>query len=345
MSEENKRDDRSAENKPPESETSAQPPTEAGAEAPVEQTKEEVTEPPSEGDAPVPERRKETDEEKAARRKATLEAREAAKAAAALAAAEAAKGGSSASAQPAGESAQGATEAPAAAAAGGSSASEGDAPVRRKETDEEKAARRKAALEAREAAKAAAAQAAAQGGAPAGAAGVGEGAGADAPPPKPPSPSQPRLDRVAAMLRELVAEDAVEEAYINEANDHLPTLVIKNERWGQAARLLRDHAELACAYLRNVSGVDYETHMEVVYYPWNMNAREGYCIKVRTDRESPSVASVTPIWETANWNEREIYDLLGVDFPGHPDLRRIMMPDDWVGHPLRKDYVPLDPEV
>ena len=153
------------------------------------------------------------------------------------------------------------------------------------------------------------------------------------------------LARDAGVKRVIVPEDAVEEAYINEANDHLPTLVIKNERWGQAARLLRDHAELACAYLRNVSGVDYETHMEVVYYPWNMNAREGYCIKVRTDRESPSVASVTPIWETANWNEREIYDLLGVDFPGHPDLRRIMMPDDWVGHPLRKDYVPLDPEV
>jgi NADH-quinone oxidoreductase subunit C len=83
----------------------------------------------------------------------------------------------------------------------------------------------------------------------------------------------------------------------------------------------------------------------VVYYPLNMERRETYCIKVRTDREQPSVASVTPLWETANWNEREIFDLLGIDFPGHPDLRRIMMSDDWVGHPLRKDYVPLDPEV
>ena len=290
-----------------------------------------------------PERRKETDEEKAARRKATLEAREAAKVAAALAAAEAAKGGAPAGAA----SAQPVAETPAAPTAAEGDAS-APAPERRKETDEEKAARRKAALEAREAAKAAAAQAAAQaaqGGAPAAAAGGDASAEDDAPPPKPPSPSQPRLDRVASMLRELVAEDAVEEAYINEANDHLPTLVVKNDRWEQAARLFCDHAELDCKYLRNVSGVDYETHMEVVYYPWNLNAREGYCVKIRTDRESPSVASATPIWETANWNEREIYDLLGVDFPGHPDLRRIMMPDDWVGHPLRKDYVPLDPEV
>lgn len=231
----------------------------------------------------------------------------------------------------------------------------------RKETDEEKAARRKAAFEAKQAAKAAAAQAAAEAAkaaqqanaaapadastAPAASADGAAPAAEPAAPPPPQSPSQPRLNRAVTLLKELVAEDAVEESYINEPNDHLPTLVVKNERWAQAASLFRNHTEFACDYLRNVSGVDYETHMEVVYYPWNMERKEGYCVKVRADREAPSVASVTPIWETANWNEREIYDLLGIDFPGHPDLRRIMMPDDWEGHPLRKDYVPLDPEV
>lgn len=226
------------------------------------------------------------------------------------------------------------------AAAGGEAA-----PPRRKETDEEKAARRKAALEAREAAKAAAAQAkAAEAIAPAPAA-SGEDGGEPAAPPKPPSPNQPRLDRAAAILREQIAEDAVEEAYINELNDHLPTLVVKNSCWLEAARLFRDHPELGCGYLRNVSGVDYETYMEVVYYPLNMERHETYCIKVRADRDQPSVPSATSVWETANWNEREIFDLLGIDFPGHPNMTRIMMPDDWVGHPLRKDYVPLDPEV
>ncbi|WP_373232170.1 NADH-quinone oxidoreductase subunit C [Cohnella sp.] len=228
---------------------------------------------------------------------------------------------------------------------------EAAAPVtpRRVETDEEKAARRKASLEAREAAKAAAAQAAAQaaqagneGRAAAKSAVEGE---QEEQTPKEPSPNQPRLDRVVNLLRELISEDSVEEAYINEPNDHLPTIVVKNDRWLQAAKLFRSHDDLSCNYLRNVSGVDYETHMEVVYYPLNMDSRDCYCIKVRADREQPSIPSVTPIWETANWNEREIYDLLGIDFPGHPDLRRIMMPDDWVGHPLRKDYVPLDPEV
>ncbi|BBI36218.1 NADH-quinone oxidoreductase subunit C [Cohnella abietis] len=224
-------------------------------------------------------------------------------------------------------------------------------PARRVETDEEKAARRKATLEAREAAKVAAAQAAAQA-AQAGTDGrvasktAAEGEGnQEEQPVKPPSHNQPLLDRVVALLRESLSEEAVEEAYINEPNDHLPTIVLKNEYWLDAAHLFRNHVELSCNYLRNVSGVDYETHLEVVYYPLNMDNRSGYCIKVRTNRDQPSIPSVTPIWETANWNEREIYDLLGVDFPGHPDLRRIMMPDDWIGHPLRKDYVPLDPEV
>lgn len=250
-------------------------------------------------------------------------------------------------------------EAPAeAAAAPATPAAEGaggETP-RRKETDEEKAARRKAAFEARQAAKAAAAQAKAEAERAAGAAVPAPGAApasaqapaaaeAEAPPPKPPSPNQPRLNRAVELLRELIAADAVEEAYINEPNDHLPTIVLKSEHWAQAAPLFRDHEELGCDYLRNVTGVDYETYMEVVYYPLNMKRRETYCIKVRTDRELPSVPSATPVWETANWNEREIYDLLGIDFPGHPNMTRIMMPDDWVGHPLRKDYVPLDPEV
>jgi NADH-quinone oxidoreductase subunit C len=219
-------------------------------------------------------------------------------------------------------------------------------------TDEEKEARRQAALAAR------AAKLAAQGGAAAGAsAGAAAGAraaaggaaaaggeGAAAEPPKP-SPNQPKLDRAVQLLKELVAEDAVEEATLNPFNDDMPTLVIRGEHWLKAAEVLRDHKEFGFRFLRNVAGVDYETHMEVVYHLLNMDSGDTYCVKVRTNRDNPSVPSVTPLWSTANWQEREIYDLLGIAFPGHPDLRRIMLPEDWVGHPLRKDYVPLDPEV
>lgn len=163
--------------------------------------------------------------------------------------------------------------------------------------------------------------------------------------PKQPSPKQPILDRLAALLKAEIAEDAVEAAFINEVNDHLPTVTIKNEHWLAAARLLREHEEWSCQYLRNLSGVDQETHLEVVYHIVNLLTKAEVAVRVTTNRETPSIVSVTSVWPTANWNEREVYDLLGVSFPGHPDLCRIMMPDDWVGHPLRKDYVPLDSEV
>jgi NADH (or F420H2) dehydrogenase, subunit C len=118
--------------------------------------------------------------------------------------------------------------------------------------------------------------------------------------------------------------------------------VLEPAHWPAAARLFK---ERGYRYLRNVSGVDYETHLEVVYFLLDIERKQDAAVKLRTDREAASIPSATPVWATANWNEREIYDLLGVDFPGHPDLRRIMMPDDWAGHPLRKDYEPLDPEV
>ncbi|WP_258881519.1 NADH-quinone oxidoreductase subunit C [Paenibacillus sp. sptzw28] len=163
--------------------------------------------------------------------------------------------------------------------------------------------------------------------------------------PKAPSPKQPQLDEAVGLIQTLVAGDAIEEAYINELNDHMPTIIVKGDRFMDVARLFKSHNSLDCGYLRNVSGVDYETHLEVVYHLVSLSTKREYALKVKTDREKPQVASAAPIWATANWNEREIFDLLGIDFTGHPDLRRIMMPDDWVGHPLRKDYEPLDPEV
>jgi NADH-quinone oxidoreductase subunit C len=66
---------------------------------------------------------------------------------------------------------------------------------------------------------------------------------------------------------------------------------------------------------------------------------------VKLDRENPTVASVTDLWAGADWFERETYDLLGIKYTGHPNLKRILLPDEWVGHPLRKDYVQYDEEV
>ncbi|MBD2868356.1 NADH-quinone oxidoreductase subunit C [Paenibacillus arenilitoris] len=199
--------------------------------------------------------------------------------------------------------------------------------------DPEREAKLKAAAEAR-AARAAAKEKADK-----------EAAEAAPPEPKPPSPKQPELERIVELLKRDVSEEAVEDAYVNELNGDMPTVVVRNAHWRPAAELLKRHEELSFRYLRNVSGVDYETHMEVVYHMVSLGTKREAAIKVKTEREGASVYSATPVWATAGWNEREIFDLLGIDFPGHPDLRRIMMPDDWVGHPLRKDYEPLDSEV
>lgn len=226
----------------------------------------------------------------------------------------------------------GAAAKPASEAKAAASAEPGDAPAaeRAAPSDAEKEAKAKAAAEAR------AARAAAR-------AGKAE-AGAEPAAPKEPSPNQPLLDRLVAIIKESLGE-AVEEAWINEKGGHVPCVAIKRDKWTACAELLREHPELKLSYLRNITGSDMETHMEVAYHLISFEAKQDYCVKVKTDRDKPSIPSATPIWPTANWNEREIYDLLGIDFPGHPDLRRIMMADDWVGHPLRKDYEPLDPEV
>jgi NADH-quinone oxidoreductase subunit C len=76
----------------------------------------------------------------------------------------------------------------------------------------------------------------------------------------------------------------------------------------------------------------------VVYHLFSYRHRHGIVLKVEADRAAPSVPSVEAVWKAANWMEREVFDLFGVEFPGHPDLRRVLLPDDWVGHPLRKDY-------
>lgn len=109
-------------------------------------------------------------------------------------------------------------------------------------------------------------------------------------------------------------------------------------------RELRDGAALRFDVLSNLSGVDYreQGYIEVVYHLYSYAQRHSIVIKTRTPRDHASVPTVEGVWKAANWLEREVYDLLGVDFPGHPDLRRIMMPEDWVGHPLRKDFVEPD---
>jgi NADH-quinone oxidoreductase subunit C len=120
-----------------------------------------------------------------------------------------------------------------------------------------------------------------------------------------------------------------------------PFLKIKASALLEVARTLRDHPSLRCDFLENVTAVDWLKRgvIEVVYHFLSYPLGHGFILKVELERAQPKVASLIPLWDSANWLEREQYDLMGVVFEGHPELRRLLLPEDFEGHPLRKDYV------
>ncbi|MFQ5706158.1 MAG: NADH-quinone oxidoreductase subunit C [bacterium] len=120
-----------------------------------------------------------------------------------------------------------------------------------------------------------------------------------------------------------------------------PWIKIAAEKTLEIATFLKTDAELAFDYLMCLSGLDYgaESNLGVVYNLFSMKHKHKITIKVDLPRDNPKVPSVETIWRTADWHEREAYDLFGIQFEGHRDLRRILCPDDWEGYPLRKDYV------
>jgi len=120
-------------------------------------------------------------------------------------------------------------------------------------------------------------------------------------------------------------------------------LVIPKDQWGEVAKFLKEGANESFDFLSCVTGVDYKEHLEAVYHLYSIDRKEGpLAIKVRTDLEKCEIPSVTALWRSAEFQEREAYDLLGIQFTGHPDLRRILMWDGFEHHPLRKDYVQDD---
>jgi NADH-quinone oxidoreductase subunit C len=116
------------------------------------------------------------------------------------------------------------------------------------------------------------------------------------------------------------------------------------ERLLEVLARLRDGPNLRFGFLQNLTAVDWPKHpstpdtIEVVYHLYSYAYRHQVVLKVSVPRSRPRLPSAAGLWKNANWLEREQYDLLGVVFEGHPDLRRLLLPDDWVGHPLRKDY-------
>lgn len=137
-----------------------------------------------------------------------------------------------------------------------------------------------------------------------------------------------------------------------------PFVVVEPDHLLEVCRFLRNDDRLRFDLLHNISGVDYlepdakkapkagfDPHCEVVYHLQSFMHRHRLAVKVMLPRwkddkpgQLPEVPSVTGLWNSADWHEREVYDLSGILFTGHPELTRILLAEDWVGHPLRKDY-------
>ena len=123
------------------------------------------------------------------------------------------------------------------------------------------------------------------------------------------------------------------------------TIILKKESIVDVCKFLRDDKDFLFNYLSDLCGVDklaINNTFEIVYHLYSLTKNNRIRLKAPiSDAEKPSISTVSSVWPTANWHEREVYDMFGVVFDGHPDMRRILTPDGFEGYPLRKDY-PVD---
>jgi len=139
---------------------------------------------------------------------------------------------------------------------------------------------------------------------------------------------------IAALLKERFP-DKVLEVVETDKHSHVR---LAPDALVAACEFLRDDDRTAFEQLHDLTAVDWIENFDVVIHLFSIRRKHALCLKVRTpSRDDASCASVTPVWPAADWHERETWDLMGVKFVGHPHLRRILLPEDWQGHPLRKD--------
>jgi NADH-quinone oxidoreductase subunit C len=133
--------------------------------------------------------------------------------------------------------------------------------------------------------------------------------------------------------------DAIVDAHAQAGDE---TILVRRERWLEVHQVLRDR--LGFDFLIDVTAVDYlgeEVRFEVVTHLYASKTRRRLRVKARVPESDPTIETLVPLWRSANWLERETFDMFGVRFDHHPDLRRILMYEEFVGHPLQKDY-PFD---
>ena len=125
---------------------------------------------------------------------------------------------------------------------------------------------------------------------------------------------------------------------VSEEGGEWVNLFTEPENFKELARNLRSRENLQFDYLFCLTCVDWKTHLTMVYHFTSTVHRHTLVIKVKLNRDDPKIDTVCDIWRTAEFHEREVYELFGVFFNNHPDLRKLILPDDWEGYPLRKDY-------
>ncbi|RXP44563.1 NADH-quinone oxidoreductase subunit C [Lutibacter sp. HS1-25] len=140
-------------------------------------------------------------------------------------------------------------------------------------------------------------------------------------------------------LQNLISSWIPELEFTEEGSQFL-NITVKPQQLHQLLSQLKSNIETQFDYLFCLSGVDYEKSLGVVYHLESTTHRHILVVKVETeDRENPTFDSVCDIWKTAEFHEREVFDFFGIKFNNHPNLKRLFLTDEWVGFPLRKDYV------
>jgi NADH-quinone oxidoreductase subunit C len=150
---------------------------------------------------------------------------------------------------------------------------------------------------------------------------------------------------IAEKVKERFPEEVVE---VTDFRDQ-GSVIVKRGKILNICKYLHDDTSLFLDHLQDLCGADYhgkkDPRFEVVYNLYSIKYHHKIRIRAQVPDNDPSIQSVTSIWAGANWHERECYDMFGIIFKGHPDHRRILLPEDWEGHPLRKDYPLKGPEL
>jgi NADH-quinone oxidoreductase subunit C len=159
---------------------------------------------------------------------------------------------------------------------------------------------------------------------------------------------------IAAAVKSAAPDGAVEPFA---AADGMPTIYVAREHVVEVCRELRDRPELRFAFFSDMTAVDWlprEPRYEVVVHLASLGVGgfgttpKRLRVKVRVPGDAPTMPTLSGVWPAANWAEREVFDLFGIRFVGHPDMRRVLMPEDWEGYPARKDYpvqIKMTPKV